>query len=837
MNKKGYTLTYTIIIIGLLMILTASIIMITFFNFQFARKGGEINTSFYANDGALEEALTELSLFTYNAEITAWEYANAKSYISDVTWISFLNDIYANINSGILSIEEGNLLIASAIKGEFEKTFYNEIYENDVAVHLFYDDTQSGLNRFIDLAGYTGISLTSPASLENDILTAMTTTLFNPSSIVAPTEISGVADTLTITIDSVQVLANGHVNMTVESDGTYHSYYKKLSVDLTLQAPNYSFSSAILTESIALRKNDLTDQVLAAKGNLVFADGSINIDGNAYAYGSSIDFKYNQNRDLYGGAIIGYRLPGVLRSYASPIVDAVYASAVDDLTASVSMTGDLASRNSIKLESGNSVLNLDRSSYANNVYIRDGADNTRVSIANNMYNYSDLFIAGDNAEIVLNNDTFTHGPLSSVNSYRPFVGELWGLYSLHPAAGAEYTRTGTVIISEASSNPSITLNAMFLGGVIRFNVFNDSIFQNSGNQEAYKTGESFTTYKNNTYYQSLGLESIYQSGIFSFLEDYNSGGTIFDLISFYHSSANLNQPDYRGIHFYTMGYNAYLDSDNKTFKDISSLDKNIIKLRDPRLDGSEFYGISSSGLLQFADADSLNSGKVYHPDRMDTDAYLANLTTVLNDVDPKANLLGYADLSDLNTGANEVDLFDDWLDLSADPLLPSDNRSADLQVYNKNPLVDTYINFDNEIAGQINLTGQLNQSDENFSGTIVSAGNIYIFADSGESFNFTGNIISEKNIYLLGGGQKNLRHDEITIYQAINKHDSLKNLYHTDSGRQIITNSISTDVSFSVGVGINTDEINVNHVTGEESGDASIVESNSIHINSWTEIE
>lgn len=837
MNKKGYTLTYTIIIIGLLLILTASIIMITFFNFQFARRGGEINTSFYVNDGALEEALTELSLYSYNAEIAAWEYASGKSYITDPIWISFLNDLYANINGGTLTLEHGNALIASAIKGEFEQAFFNHLYEDQVAVHEFYDASLLGLNRFLDRSGYTGISLEGATHLDSEILTAISTTVFKPTSIVSPSLVSNVEDPASISLSNMNIASDGRLTMTISSDGTYHDYHKKISVDLTIDVPDYSFSSAILTESIALRKNEITDQVLLAKENLVFADGISHIDGNIYGYGSNIDFKYNQNRDVYGGVIVGYKKPGDYRSYGSAVVDTLYSEVTEDLSAQVNVSGDLASRNSLKIETSNSSVNVGQSTYANNVYIRSGADDTSLNIYENMYNYSDLFIAGDQAKIVLNDDTFTHESLGDINTYRPMVGELWGLYSLHPAAGSEYTRTGTVIVSEAADNPSIILNGLFLAGVIRFDVYNESVFKNTGEQNAYKTGESFTTYKNKAYYQSLGIESIYQSGIFSFLESYSNHGLLYDLISFYHSSVNLNQPDYRGIHFYTTGYNAYLDTDDNTYKDISNIDKNMIKLRDPRLDGDEFYGISSSGLLQFANASIENSGKVYHPDRMDTDAYLANLPSVLNDVDPKVNLLGYADLSDIGEGAKEVNLMDDWLDLSASGVIAADEKSTELAIYNDNPNLDIYLNFDTQVPGQINLTGQINQSNETFSGTIVTEGNIYIFSDSGNTLNFRGNMISGKNIYIVGSGQKNFIHDEIVIYQAINRENELKTLYQTNMGRRIIVNNISTDVLFEASVINNPEEVNVNQVAGEVSGSASIIDSNTIQINSWTEKE
>jgi hypothetical protein len=112
-NKKGYTMTYAIVIIGVLMLLTASVIMVTFFNFKMARIGGNVNTSFYANDGALEEAITELNIMVTNAEIEAWAHVNSPAF-STLDWQAFIQSLTININGGRLSYDQGNRILNDA---------------------------------------------------------------------------------------------------------------------------------------------------------------------------------------------------------------------------------------------------------------------------------------------------------------------------------------------------------------------------------------------------------------------------------------------------------------------------------------------------------------------------------------------------------------------------------------------------------------------------------------------------------------------------------------------------------------------------------------------------
>lgn len=829
-NKKGYTLTYAIIIIGLLLILTASVIMITYMNFKFARTGGQINTSFYASDGALEEALTELSRYSYNAEVKAWEEVNSINYAIE-PWYGFLNDIYDDIDADVLSIDEGNQLISDAIRGVFDSTYYNELLDSSAgnpAYHNFYNAGLSGTAKYLDFSGYTGVTFQADAEVKISILTALGTTLFVPDDIIAPSD-SNPADVESVTVSDVALTKE--IRMTIVSDGTYHEKNKRLSVDVSLLPPDYNFSTSLKTESISLRKNDITDQALAAKGSIFFLEGDTMVDGNIYGYGDQIDFANDQPRQTYGGITVGD----------------------GSTTMNVTVTGDVASRNAFNVYAPNSNVSVGSGLYVNNLYFAPSAEDANVTIDKDLYMYSDLFVGANRVSVSIdtsNPDAGLDRLSLNPNEYIPTSGNLVGLLSLHPVAGDGYTRTGSIIVSETVEAPSITCNGLFLNGVVRYNLLQKDHFKSSGDEDAYKTGESFTTNQNKTYYQTLGLGSIYQSGVVSFLQEFiidpnidpDDPSNILSLISFNDAlDASLDQKEFRAIHYYSMGYNAFIEHRDSSapysLNDISAVDKSIIKLRNPvrNPSTSAFYGVNANGIIQFKSAETLGQdGKVYHPDIINTAAISNNQDALSRTIDEKANILGYSDYTNIGSDRHsEVNLFNAWLNNSASPVLPIDASDVKVAVYNNDPSKDIYINYDVLHGGHIDISGQLNVANEIFEGTVVTRGNIYI--NSSDLVTFRGNLISEKNIYLVGNGQKNIVHDELAIYSAINKSTELRTLYHTTTGRELAVSGTMINNDFTALVQNNSEEINVNSVNDMVNSGTTIIDSRSMRINSWYE--
>lgn len=290
-----------------------------------------------------------------------------------------------------------------------------------------------------------------------------------------------------------------------------------------------------------------------------------------------------------------------------------------------------------------------------------------------------------------------------------------------------------------------------------------------------------------------------------------------------------------------MGYDAFIEHRDSsapyTLNDISAVDKSIIKLRNPvRNPGTTaFYGVNANGLIQFKSAETGDlDGKVYHPDIINTAAISNNQDALSRTIDEKANILGYSDYTNIGSDIfSEVNLFNAWLNNSASPVLPIDASDVKVAVYNNDPSKDIYINYDVLHAGHIDISGQLNVANEIFEGTVVTRGNIYI--NSSDLVTFRGNLISEKNIYLVGNGQKNIVHDELAIYSAINKSTELRTLYHTTTGRELAVSGTMINNDFTALVQNNSEEINVNSVNDMVNSGTTIIDSRSMRINSWYE--
>ncbi len=902
LNKKGYTLTYAIVVIGLLLIVTGSVTFISYYNLKTARIGGQVNTSFYANDGAMEEALTELNQYVYNAEVKAWDHINEHNFIvNDSDWVDFLERIYQDVNNGVegFSIEKGNELIAAALKGEFESMFFSELLNKPVTHQFFVASKDDLKDRYLDFDGYTGVVIDSTSTLKPDMITKFKSTTFTADNIVSPdTAISVDAfnfDLITVNSDGSFFVDTENPNndgftISFRTDGTYHDYQKKLEVNTHVVAPDYEFSVAMLTENFEMYKNKLTSYGLVSNDNIVVMDGDVTVHGDIYAYGNykdeignlgHIDVMYNLPRDNYGGIVVGYKDTSD-EIYTSDVIDNEFTYS-GDVSGTLTVNGMASTRNSVKLETSASSLNVSKDINANNLYVRDNTDSVNVNVADDIMLYSDIFIAGKNTTIKVGNSSPSIIDGTSRKTFRYSNGEIWGLHHDNPASGDAYTRLGSIIISSKAENPLIEANGVFLNGVIRYDVEGHEVRNPAvdADMTSYRTGESFTTYNNAQYYQTLMSDNIYQNGVFAFLSSFaNSSGVNFDMISF-DALAGVNQVAYRSNHYFTMGYMANNPSafglDDNYYKKVSDADKSILQLRDPNPDANgQFYGVHSPGIIAFKDIDE-NTSKVYNISKTQVDFDSTKFDEILSDdtsndsdeaVDKEINLLGYR-FEDGDV-YREENLFDKWLDFNvgteaspvARPSVPLKSMTAtSFGIYNNDPSKDVYVNFPSSFYNgdgspkdpdHIYIKG-VSDSIENLEGVIVSKGDIYIYADAREVLNLNGSVISEKSIYLLGSGDKVItsnNQDEM-IYGIIHKadgdendsaDDGLPGLFMTEYGRRMAVPSgaVSVRPGFGATIENNTDldnKVTINYVSQAKQNGTNIIESNAIIIDSWREID
>ncbi|MCH4888806.1 hypothetical protein EZV73_14520 [Acidaminobacter sp. JC074] len=894
LNKKGYTLTYTIVVIGLLLILTGSVTFISYYNLKTARVGGRVNDSFYLNDSSLEEALTDLNRYVYDAEVKAWNHLNEHTFVvNDTTWVNFLSRIYQDVNdptSG-LELEHANDIIARALKGEFEVTFYNELYQGTYAEHDFYNP--SGLtpvDRYSDYDSYQGVSLIADTELRTDIQTDLKETDFFSASVEPTVKIESFRH-IDVDDDGNIVDGTNGFELVLSTDGTAHNYNKKLQTKLHVVAPKYEFSVAMLTENFIMYKNKLTSYALVANDNIVVLDGDVDVTGDIYALGNykkadssygHVDVDYNLPRDNYGGVVIGYKDSTSERVYGNSRVDSFYT---DEVSGNLTVTGSISTRNSVKVESSSvadaTKLIVTDDINANAFYVRPGTDAADIKVNDNMMLYADMYVSGTNTkvEVGLSN---TETPSGNRNLFKYNSGVIWGLHDTNFSANNAYTRTGSLIIGSSAVNPIIEANGLNLNGVIRYDVEGYEVREpGSGDEKtAYRTGESFTTYKNAQYYQTLMSDNIYQNGVFAFLSSFaNSSGVNFDMISF-DALAGVNQVAYRSNHYFTMGYMANnpgkFGLDENYYKKVADEDKKILRIRNPKHDGTDsnpgqFYGIQTNGIVAFSKEDG-SDGKVYNVNRTEvSDDNKGLVIDVLYDdpssandegVDKDISLLGYT--FEYESGGKklyrEETLFSEWIksldgDSNVIPSVIPDRDSTSFALYNGESSKDVYINFPSSyyngdgspidsVKDHIHIKG-VHPVTENLEGTIVSKGNIYVYAASGETLNFKGNMISEKSIYLFGPGEKNFKVDEQITYGMIHKNQDLVDVYMTEYGRDIsipqgVGTGTSIEPNFSVNIENNTDDsnkISINFVSNANPNGTSIIDSNTIIIDSWQEID
>lgn len=892
-NKKGYTLTYTIIVIGLLLILTGSVTFISYYNLKTARVGGRVNDSFYLNDSSLEEALTDLNRYVYDAEVKAWNHLDAHTFVvNDPTWVNFLSRIYQDVNdpaSG-LTLDRANDIIARALKGEFEVTFFNELYKGNNAKHEFYNREGITLSeRYLDYTSYQGISLVSATELRDDIQNELEETDYFDSVIEPSVTIDSFRHINVLPDDSIVDGTNGF-EIVLLTDGTVHNYNKKLQTKLHVIAPDYEFSVAMLTENFIMYKNKLTSYAMVADDNIVVLDGDVDIIGDIYALGNyrkadnsfgHVDVDYNLPRDNYGGVVIGYKDSSSSRVYGSTLIDGFYPN---DVSGDLTVTGSISTRNTVKIEASSSSnpsnLLVTDDINSNAFYVRPGTESANINVNDDMMLYADMYVSGTNTQVTVgtgNNET----PSGNRNIFKYNTGVIWGLHDKNFAANNAYTRTGSLVIGAGAVNPIIKANGLNLNGVIRYDVEGYEVRtpDSDDKKTSYRTGESFTTYKNSQYYQTLMSDNIYQNGVFAFLSGFaNGSGVNFDMISF-DALTDINQVAYRSNHYFTMGYMANdptrFGLDENFYKKVSDEDKSILRIRNPKHDGTvsvpgQFYGIQTNGIVAFSDENGAN-GKVYNVSRTGiSDDNAGMVINVLYDdpssstddgVDKEISLLGYTfeyKDADNNTLYKEKKLFNDWISSvdvdgdSVDSLIPNLN-STSFALYNNDPTKDIYINFPDSYYGgdgkpidtdNIYVKG-VNSTIENLEGTIVSKGNVYIYSKAGETLNYKGNIISEKSIYLFGQGNKNFELDEQVVYGMIHKNPELVDVYMTDFGRDIsipqgVGTGTTVEANFAVNVENNTDDSNkitINYVSNANPNGTNIIDSNAIVIDSWREID
>ncbi len=825
LNKKGYTLTYAIIIIAILLVLVSSVIFISFFNFRMSVFGKSVNKKYYDVDAAMEATVTNLvnTIYSFEKEANAEVYhykttSDPEAELANYLGNDFINQLNSDLGSGILTTEDAAKIVEHALKGKFEAAFYNKIYKSDAAtfedtqyfnefetdINLKYPGRTSYLSPYINPSnvpdGY--ITGASGSNLENDLK--------------AKLSFSSYADSGTKTFDLVygvntSVPNKPEISLKVSESG---SPYKYVETVIQLSAPEYTFDTGIIRELVKLKENEILNHAILSNGNINLK-GAL-VTGNIYAYGNSIDVNYDQDRSIY---------------------KTINVLGENTISGNVETRGVVNVNANSKLNvSGTTAATTGNNLYANALYL-NGTSATAV-IKDNLYLYSDLFINGANTKLTVGTNTtnvnYYDATTTPVTKFSVDNGFIWALHDgvMTSSGGYEgYTRTGSIILSRASTDgispanyPKVKANALYLPGVIRYKVFKGS--------EAYKTGESMTTYNNTEYYQTLGNTNIYQTGVIAELNDYDTDptpttGTVYKLIDFI-GYAGLNQVDYRKNHYYTIGYYAAQDTTDNILKDISAEDKSIIMLRNLKgeVRTPERGGIYMNGIAPL-------NGKVYRSDRTEIVTYQDTFESAITHADRHINYLGYYGVDSSSAGLGEQAVFDKWFDIPAsvpeivviNPSSALDTTGAAYQV-TSDAEGTLYYNSDKDIVIQAGT----------FKGVIFTGGNVTV--ENGAVVE--GCIIARGNV-ILNSGAKVVYNRDIVYTNFYNNLCNTSGTaydigYVKSGGRMVNITSKSTDPAFKFTFANNPSEISITSFDGVESEYVNILKSNTVKVLEWKEV-
>ncbi len=693
-----------------------------------------------------------------------------------------------------ISISEANKVVEYALKGIFEKEFYMHLYPTTGGVKqvdfpmdsFFGGDSITILDASDEVhkkAKYKILASTNPEA--EDLVTF---------PVASPTTIDW-GDIVKLDASSINKITtsadvtNPHVIKLIlssEPKDTSGKYKKKIEVELAVSAPNYTFDSGIVKKLKKVKENEILEHAIIAEGTVTLNNSTI--DGNVYAYGMDgtgpkMDYEYSQSRSAYGTI-----------------------TADGDNT----INGNLECKGVIRVPQ-NGKLTVSDSLYSTALYV---AEDSSTEVNGNMYLYSDLFVEGNGAEVIVGN--------SSSNGY---------IWALHSGSGIdEYTRTGSIIFSKnatkykSDEDPMITANGLYLSGVVRYDVQN-------ADTSSYRTGESMTTYNNTEYYQTLGSNNIYQTGVIAKLDEYTNASNTYKLIKFFGYS-NLDQVDYRKNHYYTMGYYAQEDLSN-TFKKISDVDKNLIEIRS--LDPTTFDKVHANGIIPV-------NGKVYRYDRTGLRGF--GNDSAYETADRNINWLGYYSGNPIT----KEQLFDDWFNTTSSAENPKElNVSPSSAVSSAGGVITI---SDNSKGLIYTANKVVIQDGVTFEGVIFVKSDKDVILGEGAQVN-KGMIITKGNVIL--GENARVSYDKnsvyVNFYSFLYKEASLLGndpVYDigyinpditNDAGRKMTINSNSgKPVDFKIEVGNNGNKIPITVFEGAESEYIGILKSNTVKLVEWREV-
>lgn len=767
--NKGASLAYTLMVMAILMIIGGVLASFAVVSLRIAVMQHASDKAFYLSDSAMEETLVQLESMVHDAEVYAVNKVNnTAGYYSEPKWVSFLAQMESDLNQQKITVEKSTELLKNASSMEFHKQYYYYLFNKPNSSSWLAQDYQllnadgtyvatpqlSFNNQFFDESYFSGLeTINIDPSLHNG---------YNET----PKPLMTVTATL---VDNV-------IELNLTSNGQFNAYRRPIVVEVALVPPDYTQIINTENTNIEVHNNQALDYALAARGDLIITEGDKNtIEGNVYSYGTfpeQKDYRISQQ----GGVLVGYK-------NTSNIIQSAFGDfdpTITNTNASLTVTGDLITRSSLRIFGSQSDVTINKNLYANSVIFDQNTIDSDVQVDENAFLFEDLILDGDDP-------SFTLGKTIESGN-----GMFWGIMEHEPSGSVNTGRSdlsSSIIVNTKSSNPRITVNNAYIAGLAYFNVFRDD----SGKKKFYQTGESFTTNNNFYFYDTKAPGNTEVTTTMpTYYDENNNEYYLYEAIDA--TGKVVESPQFKADLFFNAGQS------NPTA--VTNRDRNILNVRSIDLSNGNLVGLENNYALGVMIANTRvidpypdfgNTG-VINSEYMNAGAFASLRNNALRNADYRMNLLSTRDyINGINQDVADAtnSKIGKFFDFSYGNL----TRVTDpknMIVVNGNAVTNLYLNVPASKAASLRSEDPgaiiVEEKDDTFlemNGMIITKGNVFIYNDSNKVLHFNGSIISDQSIVLMGAGEKVFTHSENWLNNTIARDNLLSEICHADEGRML----------------------------------------------------
>ncbi|MBN2898538.1 MAG: hypothetical protein JXO44_07170 [Clostridia bacterium] len=836
-SQNGSSFVYVLVVIMILTILSGTIITMTVANYKLGLTKGGRNTAFYFADGAIDEALAEIEEISHRAEIAASTeiQSDTADFRTSSEWIEFekwlethqISDetaVAEEASDEFLTSEEASELYSDALNKEFVKQYLLNLFENG-AVDNDYILIDDGDN----FVASNDVTFTYDADkvLNSAYLTALQTVVFDPEG----TEGFNDIEDLLVNVSAEYRDADKAIRLTLQSSGKFNIYNKRVEVVVDMVPPHYDYVTMTSVKSKTLYTNDILENALTAKKDVVCVGGEVKTQGDVYALGTfreGLDVTYAEK----GGVVIGYDKNN------NDFLDLTNTLSLNETihgSGALNVMGNVKTAASIKPSGAYSTLTVSNAVHGDSFIVAESATDTTTTIADSVFLMDDLYVAADDTTIMIGEDGFTAG---NANLDESFISYLDGVDTLNSNKKLNNPDLSSSIrVDKNAENVDITLDALYVPGVAYINVYRDTL-DADGNTERkfYQTGESFTTGNNFFFYQEKieDQEERTQEVV------YTNGTDEFALIEYVDDAGNISDSArYKAEHFLNRVLAEY--SKEASVRDdeiVSTTDKTIMTIRSmvrTIADGDDDTGQYDDN---FALGVFLGNGRIYNPNglAMGSDNFIDSVKLSSNLIsDLYMYLLGYRDyrtgklVTVLDDTDPDSEMMDQYIDFSKASEFTDVNAPGRLIVLNDSEDGDVYINVP-ALHIPSNPDAVVYDGPKTIQGLVATKGDIYVYNDGSEDLVFNGALIAGGDIIFYGDGKKQINNFDSSlaatalakgtsipshalVYKFVGSSSVLTEAFHVlddaavtdDGGRKLIAEKLSGTSNYTRSIHFNLD--------------------------------